>query len=169
MRELHDNGLPDPTYRSVADRVAYLFESSRKLYEFKPDLVKLVAPELYERSRERALQLATDPSSVVLLHGDLTAVNILDGGDERGLVAIDPAPCLGDPAFDAVDLMLWKATTVETIVARAEKLAQALALDSNRVLEWCAVFAAMNALEIAEKPSGSLSDVAPLIALASRV
>jgi streptomycin 6-kinase len=27
---------------------------------------------------------------------------MLDGGDKRGLVAIDPAPCLGDAAFDAV-------------------------------------------------------------------
>jgi streptomycin 6-kinase len=31
----------------------------------------------------------------------LTPSSILDGGAERGLVAIDPAPCLGDPAFDA--------------------------------------------------------------------
>jgi streptomycin 6-kinase len=42
-----------------------------------------------------------------VLHGDLTPSNILDGGAERGLVAMDPAPCLGDAAFDAVDLILW--------------------------------------------------------------
>ncbi|MGZ8761136.1 MAG: aminoglycoside phosphotransferase family protein [Aeromicrobium sp.] len=45
--------------------------------------------------------LAQRASPSVLLHGDLTPSNILDGGAERGLVAIDPAPCLGDAAFDA--------------------------------------------------------------------
>jgi streptomycin 6-kinase len=53
---------------------------------------------------ELALRLAAEPSARVLLHGDLTPANILDGGVARGLVAIDPAPCVGDPAFDGVDL-----------------------------------------------------------------
>jgi streptomycin 6-kinase len=39
----------------------------------------------------------------------------LDGGVERGLVAIDPAPCRGDPAFDAVDPVYWRADDVDTI------------------------------------------------------
>ena len=70
--------------------------------------------------------LAADAAPTVLLHGDLTPVNILDGGAERGLVAIDPAPRLGDPAFDAVDLVLWPAASVDTIVERAEQLAPAI-------------------------------------------
>ena len=48
-----------------------------------------------------------------MLHGDLTPGNILDGGTERRLVAIDPAPCLGDAAFDAVDLILWQAGNLD--------------------------------------------------------
>ena len=56
----------------------------------------------------------------MLLHGDLTPVNVLDGGVERGLVAIDPAPCVGDPAFDAIDLVLWRADDAATIATRAE-------------------------------------------------
>src|SRR5260370_961646 len=57
-----------------------------------------------------------------MLHGDLTPGNILDGGARRGLVAIDPAPCLADAAFDAVDLILWQADGLGTIEARPRPL-----------------------------------------------
>lgn len=82
------------------------------------------------------------PSEIVsptaLLHGDLTPRNILDGGDRRGLVAIDPAPCLGaDLAFDAIDLLLWRADDVDMIAARAEQLAPAIDVDASRLLDWC--------------------------------
>src|SRR5206468_1549130 len=130
------------------ERVAQLFEPSRKLYELKPDLAELVSPELYERSRELAMRLAADAAPNRLLHGDLTPVNVLDGGTERGLVAIDPAPCMGDPAFDAIDLVLWRAEDVETIAGRAEQLAPAIGAGVGRLLDWCAAFAGMVALEI---------------------
>jgi streptomycin 6-kinase len=104
----------------------------------------------------------------VLLHGDLTPVNVLDGGDVRGLVAIDPAPCLGDPAFDAIDLVLWRAKDAGAIAARAEQLAPAIGADAGRLLEWCAAFAGMVALEIGEAPGSSRAQVEPLVALASR-
>jgi streptomycin 6-kinase len=100
LTSLHGNGAPDPGYRPVDTRIEYLFESSRKLYERQPSLVALISRELYERSRELALRLAAELSATALLHGDLTPVNVLDGGKGRGLVAIDPAPCLGDqPRF----------------------------------------------------------------------
>ncbi len=44
LRSLHDNAVPEPAYRPVADHITYLFDSSRKLYEWKPDLVELVSP-----------------------------------------------------------------------------------------------------------------------------
>jgi streptomycin 6-kinase len=169
MRSLHADGMPDPTYRPVAERVADLFESSRKLYEWKPDLVELISPELYERSRILALGLADEACVAVLLHGDLTPVNVLDGGRARGLVAIDPAPCIGDAAFDAIDLVLWRADDVETVVRRIEELAPLLGCDPGRLLDWCAAFAGMSALEAAEASSRSSAQLQPLLALASRV
>nr|WP_225882432.1 aminoglycoside phosphotransferase family protein [Streptomyces aureocirculatus] len=45
---------------------------------------------------------AGDGSDHRLLHGDLHLGNVLDGG-QRGLMAIDPKACAGDPCFDAVD------------------------------------------------------------------
>src|SRR5213079_3710177 len=113
-------------------RIAYLFDAGMKNYERRPDLAEPIPHELYERGRQLAIQLAADAAPTVLLHGDLTAVNVLDGGADRGLVAIDPAPCLGDPAFDAIDLILWKADELETIEARAERLAAATGMDAER-------------------------------------
>ena len=104
-----------------------------------------------------------------VLHGDLTPVNVLDGGDERGLVAIDPAPCVGDPAFDAIDLVLWRAEDVGTITARVEELAPAIGAEAGRLRDWCAAFAGMVALEIAEASGGFSAEVEALVALASRV
>jgi streptomycin 6-kinase len=169
MRSLHADGLPDPAYRSVAERIECLFESSRKLYEWKPDLADLISPELYERGRTLALRLAAEGSAAVLLHGDLTPVNVLDGGEARGLVAIDPAPCIGDPAFDAIDLVLWRAGDAETVVRRIEELAPLLGCDAGRLLDWCAAFAGMVALEAGEASSDPSAQLQPLLALASRV
>ncbi|HET9322791.1 MAG TPA: aminoglycoside phosphotransferase family protein [Gaiellaceae bacterium] len=166
VTSLHMDGVPEPSYHPVADRIAYLYESGRKNYERRPDLAALIFPELYERGRQLAMRLAEDAPAAVLLHGDLTPVNVLDGGEERGLVAIDPAPCVGDPAFDAIDLVLWQAGDVETIAARAEGLAPAIGAEPRRLFKWCAAFAAMTALEIAEASENSRERVAPFLALA---
>jgi streptomycin 6-kinase len=168
LTSLHEDGAPDPSFRPVADHVAYLFDASTKLYELKPDLVDLISRQLYERGRRLALRLADDAVPSVLLHGDLTPVNVLDGGAERGLVAIDPAPCVGDPAFDAVDLVFFRAEDADAIAARAERLAPAIGADAGRLLDWCVAFAGMVALELAERPGGSAQAVQPFVELASR-
>ena len=154
LTSLHETGVPDPSYPPLAHRIAYLFESGTKPYARHPELIELIPLELYERGRRLARLLVEHVSPTSLLHGDLTPSNILDGGNERGLVAIDPAPCLGDDlAFDAVDLLLWQAEDVEMIAARAERLALVLGVDAGRVLDWCTAFAGMTALELAEAQS----------------
>lgn len=168
ISSLHDAASPDPAFRPLAARIDYLFDSGRKHYERKPELVGLIPPELYERGRRLALRLAADATSLALLHGDLTPVNILDGGAARGLVAIDPAPCSGDRAFDAIDLVLWRVTDTGAIAARAEQLAPAIGADAGRLLDWCAAFAGMTALEMAETFGRSREEVEPFVALASR-
>jgi streptomycin 6-kinase len=167
LTSLHEGGVRDPRYLPLADRVSYLFDSGMKDYERRPDLADLIPHELYARERRLAMRLAADAVPTVLLHGDLTPVNILDGGAERGLVAIDPAPCFGDPAFDAVDLVFWRADDVETIVARAERLAPAIRADAGRLLGWCVAFAGMVALEKAAA-SAAGDQLESLVALASR-
>ena len=165
---LHTSGRPDPRYPAVAQRVRYLFDSSAKLYQLYPELTEVVSPALYERGRQLAARLAAQPSPAVLLHGDLTPSNILDGGTECGLVAIDPAPCLGDAAFDAVDLILWQADDVGTIEARAERLAAATGADAERLLGWCTAFAGMVALELASQGHSQSPRIEALLDLAAR-
>jgi streptomycin 6-kinase len=116
-----------------------------------------VGASRHERGRRAAGALAAEPSRPVLLHGDLTPANVLDGGPERGLVAIDPAPCWGDPAFDTVDLLFWRADDPVTLTTRAHALAERLGLPPERALRWCAAFAALVALEQAEagRPAGA--------------
>ncbi|MGZ4534370.1 MAG: aminoglycoside phosphotransferase family protein [Nocardioidaceae bacterium] len=163
ITSLHAEVDPDPSYRPVAERIAYLYESGLKNYQRRPDLAALISPDLYERGRELALRLAAEAPATVLLHGDLTPGNVLDGGEARGLVAIDPAPCLGDPAFDAIDLVLWRAEDVET---RAKQLAPLIGVDAARLFRWCAAFAAMTALETAEASDKSPERVDFLVAFA---
>jgi streptomycin 6-kinase len=146
---LHHAG-PAPSVRPLTDRITRLFDSGRANYERRPDLRSLVPPEPYERGHRLAMRLAADPGPAVVLHGDLTPANVLDGGPGRGLVAIDPAPCLGDPGFDTVDLLLWRAPDLDTVTTRAERLAPYTGVPAHRALAWCAAFASMTALELAE-------------------
>jgi streptomycin 6-kinase len=169
LTSLHTGGVPDPSYPRLADRVAYLFHSGASPYERHPELLELISRELYERGRRLAARLAERVPTTALLHGDLTPSNILDGGVGRGLVAIDPAPCLGDDvAFDAVDLLLWQADDVDTIEARAGLLAPAIGAESSHLLDWCIAFAAMTALELAESPDADLDRIQMYLALADR-
>jgi streptomycin 6-kinase len=169
LTSLHATGVPDASYPPLAQHVAYLFNSGTKPYKRRPELVDLVPPELYERGRQLATRLVERVSPTALLHGDLTPNNILDGGNQQGLVASDPAPCLGDDlAFDAIDLLLWQADDVEVIATRAEQLATAIDVDARRLLDWCTAFAAMVALELAEAPNSPPERIKAAVTLAKQ-
>ena len=74
-----------------------------------------------------------------LVHGDFTARNLLDCA-RRGLVAIDPLPGAGDPAYDAATWAhAWGAPGHRE---RQAALATALDLDPDRVRRWGVVVAA---------------------------
>jgi streptomycin 6-kinase len=89
-------------------------------------------PGLVARGRAAALTLADGAAGARLVHGDLHAGNVLDGGPRRGLVAIDPRPCIGDPAFDLVDWVLHDGDPIQ----RAHALAAATGHDPQRLLAW---------------------------------
>jgi 3-oxoacyl-(acyl-carrier-protein) synthase len=63
-------------------------------------------------------------------------------------------------------MVLWRAEDVKTITTRAEQLALAIGAETERLVEWCAAFAAMAALEIAEASERPNDRVAPLLAFA---
>lgn len=164
----HASGVPGPSYPAAGQRVANLFGSSAKLYQRHPKLAALIPRQLYERGHQLATRLAQQQSPAVLLHGDLTPSNTLDGGAKRGLVAIDPAPCLGDAAFDAVNLLLWQVDDLQTVQARTQRLAATTGMDEQRLFCWCVAFAAMSALELASQGNGPSAHVEALLQLASQ-
>jgi streptomycin 6-kinase len=171
MSSLQTPATPSAEFPPLSQFIAYIFDSTARLRRLHPGLIELVPEDLYERARRLAARLAAEHSRPVLLHGDLTPVNVLDGG-ERGLVAIDPAGCLGDPAYEAIDLLVWRAAGILTIEARAAVLAPAIGVDEARLLDWCVAFAGIFAIDLAgpgQRHDDNWRDqVDPLLRLASQ-
>jgi streptomycin 6-kinase len=143
IRALHEGG-PPPRVESLADRVGFIFDHWIPRYCAVDRCRDVVGQAELERGRALAVELATDASAgAVLLHGDLHPGNLLDGGPERGLVAIDPRPCVGDPAFDAIDFVFWATDDPSTWAARETELAGRLGCDRDRLHGWGVAFAAL--------------------------
>lgn len=142
---LHSSGAPVVAdgVVSLADRVAFIFEHWIERYGRNAAVIDAVSPSRLQRGRELACELAAQVGAGVLLHGDLHPGNVLDGGVDRGLVAIDPRPCVGDAAFDAVDWVFWATNDPRLWKPRGRVLACALAVDAGRLWAWSAAFAAV--------------------------
>ncbi|MGH3899959.1 MAG: aminoglycoside phosphotransferase family protein, partial [Pseudonocardiaceae bacterium] len=119
------------------------------------------------RSHSYALELAQG-GPAWLLHGDLHPGNVLDGGRVRGLVAIDPRPCLGDPNFDGIDWVHAGLDDVGQVPGRARMLAERVPqFDVERLVEWGRATAAMPA--VAHLLAGRIDLARPLLDLARSV
>jgi streptomycin 6-kinase len=130
LRALLDglHAAPSDGFPALAERVEFIYG------HWIPRVRGVSAAEM-EAARELARDLAaTHEGPPALLHGDLHLGNVLDSS--RGLVAIDPRACAGDPDFDAVDFVLWDAAALR----EAEERIPALATDPERLLRWCAAF-----------------------------
>lgn len=87
---------------------------------------------------ETIAALSADAPARVLLHGDFDDRNLLVC-DRRGLAAIDPLPCAGEPAYDAA---YWAhANGRPGRRERIAAIAAATGLDPARVRAWCDVVA----------------------------
>jgi streptomycin 6-kinase len=151
---------------SLAERVEFIFEHWVERHGRRGEVVtRAVAVDRLRRGHELARGLAADGGVPVLLHGDLHPGNVLDGGAARGLVAIDPRPCVGDAAFDAVDWVFWAVDDPRAWEPRSRDLARALGVDHGRLWAWCAAFAAMLAASKAAR-GAAVEEVAALLALA---
>lgn len=73
---------------------------------------KELRPRLERARRTAADLLEAMTGEECLLHGDLENRNILRC-DKRGLVAIDPLPCIGDPTTPAIGLRLRSSLITE--------------------------------------------------------
>jgi len=73
----------------------------------------------------------------------ICTVNILRAGPARGLLAIGPRPCSGDPPFDAIGWALDRATSADEI---HERIGLVTDLDRDRLWHWCRATAAILAV-----------------------
>ncbi|HVK26101.1 MAG TPA: aminoglycoside phosphotransferase family protein [Actinokineospora sp.] len=134
LTDLHSAGDPAAAPRKLADWIDVLFSSAAKR---GADLT---------RSRELRDELLAEPTDTVLLHGDLHLGNVLTA-DDKGLVAIDPMACAGDPCFDAVDYVLEGLDRAE-MLRRRDELAAAADIDVKRLDKWCRVTAPIGATHV---------------------
>ncbi len=134
----------------------------RRLAE--PSIGERIGPADLDRGAHRYGLLIGSAPSRVLLHGDLHLGNVLDGGPERGLVAIDPRACTGDPCFDAVDYAIDGAGK-DGVANRCTALAPAAGLDPDRLYAWCRAIAPIIAINRIGD-AGREQEVAELLTLA---
>ncbi len=150
---LHDGGAPvvGDGIVTLADRVEFMFDHWAARHGARTDAPEVVSRDRVGRGRRLARRLAREDREPVLLHGDLHPYNVLDGGAARGLVAIDPRPCVGDRAFDTVDWVFWPKDDPGLWQVRCTRLATSLGLDPDRIWDWCRTFAAMLAATTAAR------------------
>ncbi|MDQ4103691.1 MAG: aminoglycoside phosphotransferase family protein [Actinomycetota bacterium] len=104
----------------------------------------LLSPEQILRARYAAVGLAeTQQGSSILCHGDLSSKNVLVSHN-RGLLAIDPNPCAGHPAYDAAQWAVTQTPVAQT-PQRATAAAAALGISADDVLRWVCVLTAVEA------------------------
>jgi streptomycin 6-kinase len=164
---LHRSGPPVVAdgWATLAARVEFIFEHWIERHGRRGEVVTRAVPvDRLRRGHELARGLAADACEPVLLHGDLHPGNVLDGGAVRGLVAIDPRPCVGDAAADAVDWVFWAVDDPGAWEPRSRDHAVALGLEHERLWAWCAAFAAMLAASKAARGARA-EQVAALLAL----
>jgi len=99
------------------------------------------SPKRLAWAREALERLEVEPTPAVLVHGDFDERNIRLCA-RRGICAIDPLACAGDPLYDAA---YWiHGTGRPGRRARFDGLADALCLDRGeraRLRDWCGVVA----------------------------
>lgn len=139
---------PPPDVPLAHERVELMFELWDRRRRALPD--SPIDDNAWRRSHAAALDMAGEGES--LLHGDLHLGNLLRVDDDRGIVAIDPRPCVGDPAMDLTDLATIGAANEAEIRHRCLQLADiADPIDAGRLWLWCRTFAPMAAVSLARR------------------
>ncbi|MBK5222306.1 MAG: phosphotransferase [Acidimicrobiia bacterium] len=96
--------------------------------------------DLVDTALELLRTLPTTATRQVVLHHDLHPGNVLL--HQRGWLAIDPKPQVGDPAFDPVQLVLQSGEVLDeldpldVVRGRVERLADLLDLGPGRLAGW---------------------------------
>jgi streptomycin 6-kinase len=111
-----------------------------------------------------ARELLDSQDDVVLLHGDLHHENVLDGGAERGWLAIDAKGLVGERTFDFLNILFNPSAEVALAPGRLGRqmriIAEEAGLDLARLRLWAFVFGHLSAawcVEDGDDPSLALA------------
>ena len=134
--------LPDDEATPVAVEVGRKLwraadEPFRRVGDLLPRWLDEARGEL--RARAEALLAGMDLRHDVLVHGDFHHHNVLRS--ERGWLAIDPQPFLGEPEYDVVPF-LWNPLPIGIRRERYERRLAAFAsagLDADRIRRWTVI------------------------------
>lgn len=106
-------------------------------------------PSLYVEAAETAERLLAAPRRLCPLHGDLHHDNIVKG--LRGWLAIDPKGVLGDPAFDAANMLYNPlerddlCRNPDRIAHMGEVFARVLDQDPRHILDYAVAYGCLSA------------------------
>ncbi|WP_285761908.1 aminoglycoside phosphotransferase family protein [Nocardiopsis ansamitocini] len=168
IAELHSVPAPESVLREMYPldiRINFVFELWERRRAEGP-AAEVVPASMVHHGHALARALACARENVVPLHGDLHPGNVLVGGPERGLVAVDPRGCVGDPAADAVDWAVWRAASVGEVRERVEILAPAIGVPPKRLMDWCRALAPLLAVGLADKEQTATPEYAAVVELA---
>jgi streptomycin 6-kinase len=154
LTALHGVDPPPAGVRTLLARCEEAFgRIGRRLAD--PRIAARISAATWDRALDRCRALIASTPRAVLLHGDLHLGNVLDAG-RRGLVAIDPKVCVGDPCWDAVDYVLDAAGTARdhtAVTDRCRALAMAHPLDEDRLHTWSRAIAPVIAVSLIPYPA----------------
>lgn len=103
------------------------------------------------RAAETLKQLLASPRDLTQLHGDLHHENVLDGGEQRGWLAIDPKGLLGDRGYDFANIVcnperdLDVVTSPGRLLRQAGIIAETAGYERRRLLQWILAYAGLSA------------------------
>lgn len=104
LRRLHRPPPPDASFLRLPDMAAIMAARSLERYEATGQPFERT---LLDEALEMLHAARVAPENDVLLHGDTHHANIL-AAERQPWLAIDPLPMVGDPAYDAVQFLLFR-------------------------------------------------------------
>jgi len=113
---------------------------------------------------ETAAALLATPHDQSVLHGDIHHGNVLDFGEERGWLAIDPKRLAGERAFDYANL--FRNGDIETaeragarFARRLDIVSETAGLERRRILDWTMAFAGLSSVWIRDDGDAADDDL----------
>lgn len=112
--------------------------------------------ELFDRARVQFLELVeTQSATRYLLHTDLHHANILNGGDQRGWVVIDPKGYAGELEFETSSFLhnpTREYCAPKHLARRVRIIASRLGMDEERLVRWVFAHGVLSAVWSIEMP-----------------